>query len=141
MAIFAIVLLNALMGYIQQARAEQAVATLRQMSAAEANVVRDGERRSIPTTEFVPGDVILVEEGDTVPADARLIESTALQTAEAARVRACRCQKISPRSRKRWDSATGTTWSSAARRRPMGAGPRWSRRPGCEPRWGALRGC
>jgi P-type Ca2+ transporter type 2C len=83
-AIFAIVLLNALMGYIQQARAEQAVAALRQMSAAQAKVVRDGERRSIPATELVPGDVILVEEGDTIPADARLVQSTALQTAEAA---------------------------------------------------------
>ena len=84
MAIFAIVLLNALMGYVQQSRAEQAVAALRQMSAAHANVIRDGARQSIPATELVPGDVILVEEGDTVPADARLIQSTALQTAEAA---------------------------------------------------------
>lgn len=83
-AIFAIVLLNAIMGYLQQARAEQAVAALRQISAAHANVVRDGARQSIPAIELVPGDIILVEEGDTVPADARLIESIALQTAEAA---------------------------------------------------------
>jgi P-type Ca2+ transporter type 2C len=83
-AIFAIVLLNALMGYIQQARAEQALAALRQMSAAHATVIRDGARRSIPATELVPGDIILVEEGDTIPADARLIQSTALHTAEAA---------------------------------------------------------
>ena len=67
MAIFAIVLLNALMGYVQQARAEQALAALRQMSAAHANVIRDGARQSIPATELVPGDIILVEEGDTVP--------------------------------------------------------------------------
>jgi Ca2+-transporting ATPase len=72
------------MGYVQQARAEQAVAALRQMSAAQASVVRDGARQSIPATELVPGDVILVEEGDTIPADARLIQSTALHTAEAA---------------------------------------------------------
>jgi Ca2+-transporting ATPase len=84
MAILAIVLLNALMGYFQRSRAEQAVAALRQMSAADATVVRDGARQSVPATELVPGDVILVEEGDTVPADARLIRSTALQTAEAA---------------------------------------------------------
>jgi P-type Ca2+ transporter type 2C len=83
-AIFAIVLLNALMGYIQQSRAEQAVAALREMSAAQAEVIRDGARQSIPATELVPGDVILIEEGDTVAADARLIQSTALQTAEAA---------------------------------------------------------
>ena len=84
MAIFAVVLLNAVMGYVQQSRAEQAMAALQQMSAANAHVVRDGERRAVPATEVVPGDIILVEEGDTVPADARLIESIALQTAEAA---------------------------------------------------------
>jgi Ca2+-transporting ATPase len=84
MAIFAVVMLNALMGYVQQSRAEEAVAALRRMSAASANVVRDGERQDIPAADVVPGDVILVEEGDTVPADARLIQSTALQTAEAA---------------------------------------------------------
>jgi Ca2+-transporting ATPase len=83
-AIFSVVLLNAIMGYIQQSRAEEAVAALRNMSAAHAKVVRDGERRSIAAAEVVPGDVILIEEGDTVPADARLIQSTALQTAEAA---------------------------------------------------------
>jgi Ca2+-transporting ATPase len=60
------------------------VAALRQMSAAHAHVIRDGARQSIPATEVVPGDIILIEEGDTVPADARLIQSTALQTAEAA---------------------------------------------------------
>jgi Ca2+-transporting ATPase len=83
-AILAVVLLNAIMGYLQQMRAEQAVAALRQMSAARANVVRDGTRQSIPAAELVPGDVILIEEGDTIPADARLIHSTALHTAEAA---------------------------------------------------------
>jgi P-type Ca2+ transporter type 2C len=82
-AIFAVVLLNATMGYIQESRAEAAVAALRAMSAADAHVVRDGERRRVPASEIVPGDVIVIEEGDTVPADARLVEATALQTAEA----------------------------------------------------------
>jgi P-type Ca2+ transporter type 2C len=84
MAIFAVVLLNAVMGYVQQSRAERAVAALRQMSAADAHVIRDGARQTVPATELVLGDVILVEEGDTIPADARLLESSALQTAEAA---------------------------------------------------------
>jgi Ca2+-transporting ATPase len=84
MAIFAVVLLNAILGYIQETRAEQAVAALRQMSAAHAHVIRDGTRQSIAVTEIVPGDIILIEEGDTIPADARLMQSTALQTAEAA---------------------------------------------------------
>jgi Ca2+-transporting ATPase len=84
MAIFAVVLLNAVMGYVQESRAEEAVTALRQMSAAHANVIRGGVRQSIPAIEVVPGDIILIEEGDTVPADARLMESIALQTAEAA---------------------------------------------------------
>jgi hypothetical protein len=84
MAIFAIVLLNAIMGHVQQARAEQLVAGLHQMSAAHANVLCDGARQSIVSTELVPGDIILVEEGDAIPADARLIQSTALQVAESA---------------------------------------------------------
>jgi P-type Ca2+ transporter type 2C len=83
MAILAVVLLNAIMGYVQESRAESAVAALRQMAAAHANVMRDGERQSVPATEVVPGDLILIEEGDTVPADALLIHSTALQMAEA----------------------------------------------------------
>jgi Ca2+-transporting ATPase len=83
-AILAVVLLNALMGYIQQSRAEQAVAALRQMSAAHAHVVRGGARQSISAAEVVPGDIVLIEAGDTVPADARLLQSMALQTAEAA---------------------------------------------------------
>ncbi len=83
-AIFVVVLLNATMGYVQEARAEAAVAALRAMAADEATVIRGGARRSIPATEIVPGDVVLVDEGDTIPADARLIESVALQTSEAA---------------------------------------------------------
>lgn len=84
LAIFAIVILNALMGYIQEARAERAAAALQQLSAARSNVIRDGERESIAAADLVPGDIILVSEGDTVPADARLIQSVALQTVEAA---------------------------------------------------------
>lgn len=83
-AIFVIVILNALLGYVQEARAERAVAALRQMSAARADVIRNGMRQGIPAADLVPGDIILVEEGDTVPADARVVRSTALQTQEAA---------------------------------------------------------
>jgi P-type Ca2+ transporter type 2C len=84
LAIFAVVLLNAGMGYVQETRAEAAVAALRAMSAADAAMVRDGERRTVPAADIVPGDIIIIEEGGTIPADARLIESVALQTAEAA---------------------------------------------------------
>jgi Ca2+-transporting ATPase len=84
LTILAVVLLNAVMGYVQVAKAEQAVAALKQMSAARANAIRDGQRQSIAASDVVPGDIIIVEEGDTVPADARLIRIAALQTAEAA---------------------------------------------------------
>ncbi len=83
MAIFAVVLLNAIMGFVQQARAEEAVAALREMAAARANVIRDGARLSVPAPEIVPGDILLFEDGDTIPADARLIQVTSLQVAEA----------------------------------------------------------
>jgi Ca2+-transporting ATPase len=84
LAIFAVVLLNAVMGYTQESRAEQAMTALRQMSAAQAKVIRDGTQQSVPATGIVPGDIILLEEGDIVPADARLIQSIALQSSEAA---------------------------------------------------------
>lgn len=83
-AIFSVVLINALMGFLQEARAEKAVAALKRMAAAQATVIRDGARQSIASDEVVPGDVLLLEEGNTIAADARLFEVTALQTAEAA---------------------------------------------------------
>jgi Ca2+-transporting ATPase len=84
MAILAVVILNGALGFVQEARAESAVAALRQMSAAHAHVVRDGERSTAPAAEVVPGDVIIVDEGDTIPADARLLRKAAFQTAESA---------------------------------------------------------
>ena len=84
LTIFAIVVANAILGFIQEERAEHAVASLAKMTAASAIVVRDGERITVPASELVPGDVIVVEEGATIPADARVIESVSLQTAEAA---------------------------------------------------------
>jgi Ca2+-transporting ATPase len=83
-AIGAIVLLNAALGYIQESRAQAALDALRAMSATRAAVIRDGERRSIAASSLVPGDILLIEEGDTIAADARLVESAALQAAEAA---------------------------------------------------------
>ncbi|HET7707638.1 MAG TPA: cation-translocating P-type ATPase [Thermoanaerobaculia bacterium] len=82
-AILCVVFLNAAMGFVQESRAEAAVSALRAMSAKEAAVIRNGERLRVPAAELVPGDVILIEEGDTIPADGRLIESAALNAAEA----------------------------------------------------------
>jgi ATPase, P-type (transporting), HAD superfamily, subfamily IC/ATPase, P-type (transporting), HAD superfamily, subfamily IC len=84
LVIFAVVLLNAILGYVQEARAASAVVALRRMAAARAHVIRGGERRDVAAAEIVPGDIVVIEEGDTIPADARLIHSTALQTAEGA---------------------------------------------------------
>lgn len=63
-AILAVVLFNATLGYVQQARAEAAVAALRAMTAADATVIRDGQRLTLSAAEIVPGDIILIEEGD-----------------------------------------------------------------------------
>ena len=84
LTILAVLLLNAGMGYVQEGRAEQALSALRRLSAAHAEVLRDGERRRVPAASLVPGDVLLLEEGSTVPADARVFEAVALQTVEAA---------------------------------------------------------
>ncbi|MEK6640191.1 MAG: HAD-IC family P-type ATPase, partial [Nitrospirota bacterium] len=82
-AILAIVFLNGLLGFVQEFRAERSLAALRKMSVATARVVRDGTLRSIPACELVPGDVILLEAGDRIPADARLIYAANFQVQEA----------------------------------------------------------
>jgi P-type Ca2+ transporter type 2C len=63
---------------------ESAIAAFRHMSAAHAHLVRDGEPTSVPATDVVPGHILIVEDGDTVPADGRLVHSIALHVAEAA---------------------------------------------------------
>ncbi|MEO1062960.1 MAG: cation-translocating P-type ATPase [Actinomycetota bacterium] len=79
-----IVLLNAVIGFAQERRADDAVAALRRMTAPEATVVRDGDTVRIPASEVVPGDVLVLAEGDAVAADGRVIESAGLRVAEAA---------------------------------------------------------
>jgi Ca2+-transporting ATPase len=83
LAIVAVVVLNAVLGYVQQERAESAIGALQNMTAARAHVVRDGQPATVPAADIVVGDLIVVEEGDTVPADARIVHATALQVAEA----------------------------------------------------------
>ncbi|WP_407685808.1 cation-translocating P-type ATPase [Mycobacterium sp. HUMS_1102779] len=79
-----ILVLNAALGYAQEARAERAVDALARLTAATARVVRDGAERRIPAGELVPGDVLLLAEGDAVAADARLLTATGLRVSEAA---------------------------------------------------------
>jgi magnesium-transporting ATPase (P-type) len=78
-----IVVLNAILGYVQEARAEHAVEALQRLSATTASVVRDGAQQRLPTTEIVPGDVLVLAEGDTVAADARLLSAATLKVSEA----------------------------------------------------------
>jgi Ca2+-transporting ATPase len=78
-----VVLVNAGLGAFQELRAEQAVAALRSYAAPTAHCRRDGDLQEIPATQLVPGDVVLLRAGDTVPADARLIESYELEVEEA----------------------------------------------------------
>ena len=82
--IFAVVLLNALLGFIQEGRAEQALDSIRNMLSAEARTLRGGQTRMTPAEELVPGDIVLLESGDKVPADLRLIDVKNLRTEEAA---------------------------------------------------------
>lgn len=78
-----ILVANAVLGYVQQARAEQAVAALQRMAAATSTVVRDGHEQRIPSADVVPGDVLVLAEGDAVSADARLVDASSLTVAEA----------------------------------------------------------
>ena len=81
--IMAIVILNALLGFVQEARAERSVRALMALAAPESSVIRDGERQRIAAEEIVLGDIILLEAGDKVPADARVVEEANLHTDEA----------------------------------------------------------
>ena len=82
--ILAVVLLNAILGVIQESKAEAAIEALQNMTAATCKVLRDGKMVILPSTELVPGDVVLLEAGDSVPADGRIIENASLQIEEAA---------------------------------------------------------
>lgn len=81
--ILAVVLINAVIGFVQEGRAEQAMNAIRRMLAPVAAVVRDGQRLSVPGETLVPGDIVLLEAGDRVPADLRLLSGNALQIQEA----------------------------------------------------------
>ncbi len=82
-AIMAIVVLNAILGVVQETKAEQALAALKKMAAPSATVIRDSVQKSIPSPELVPGDIVLLEAGNYVPADLRLVEAINLKVDEA----------------------------------------------------------
>jgi magnesium-transporting ATPase (P-type) len=81
--ILAVVLLNAVIGFLQEGRAERALEAIRHMLSPRASVIRNGERVNLAAEELVPGDMVLIETGDRVPADIRLIRAKGLQIDEA----------------------------------------------------------
>ncbi len=82
-AIMAIVILNAVLGVVQEGRAEEALAALKKMAAPNARVLREGYTQTVPSGDLVPGDVVILETGNYVPADVRLVESANLRIEEA----------------------------------------------------------
>jgi Ca2+-transporting ATPase len=84
LAIIVIVILNAIIGFVQEYRAEKAMAALRGMAAPIATVIRDGMTTNIPASELVPGDIVVLEAGNIVPADIKLVEIANLKVEEAA---------------------------------------------------------
>ncbi len=82
--ILAVVIINAIMGVVQEAKAEQAIEALREMSTPNANILRNGHTVTVKSDELVPGDIVLLEAGDVVPADLRLLEASSLKIEEAA---------------------------------------------------------
>ena len=74
-AIIAIVVLNAVLGIVQERRAEQALAALQELAAPDANIIRAGHRITVPASQLVPGDIVFLESGNYVPADVRLIDA------------------------------------------------------------------
>ena len=82
--ILAVVLINAILGVFQESKAEKAIEALQEMSKAQSKVIRDGRLISIPSEDLVVGDIIVLEAGDSVPADARIIECASMKIEEAA---------------------------------------------------------
>ncbi len=111
-AILVIVALNAVIGAVQEYRAERAVAALRRLAAPEACVVRDGGRLTLPARELVPGDLVLLEAGNVVPADLRLVESADLQPDESALRGAA--HPSGPTRTRRSSKTTTCRWATAA---------------------------
>jgi Ca2+-transporting ATPase len=82
-AIFTIVVLNAILGVVQERRAEKALTALKKLAAPDAQVMRDGRRMTIPASQLVPGDIVYLEAGNFIPADLRLLDASNLRVEEA----------------------------------------------------------
>ena len=134
--ILAVVLLNAVLGVIQESKAEAAIEALQTMTAATSKVLRDGAVAELESSRLVPGDVVLLEAGDAVPADGRLLACASLQIEEAA------LTGESVPSAKSTDPLTGDvpwgiagTWPTWAPPFPMAGAAWWSPPPEWTRRW------
>jgi Ca2+-transporting ATPase len=82
--ILAVVLINAVLGVVQESKAEQAIAALQEIAAATSKALRDGQQMTIRSVDLVPGDMVILEAGDSVPADGRIMECASMKVEEAA---------------------------------------------------------
>jgi Ca2+-transporting ATPase len=142
-AVLAIVSVNAVLGFLQESRAERSLEALRRLTAPVARVLREGRVRSVPAEELVPGDILLLEAGDRVPADARLLEATALAAEEAALTGESRPVAKDPAPLSPPSVASPRPARPAARRRDQSApgGPTsWSAVPPAERRNAVFQG-
>ncbi|MBK6753406.1 MAG: hypothetical protein IPG69_07365 [Flavobacteriales bacterium] len=141
--ILAIVLLNAVIGVVQEFRAEKALDALKRMAAPQATVRRGGSLRTIAAREVVPGDLVVLEAGQVVPADLRFTACHGLRMQEAALTGESLDTAKQPDALEEMTcrSAIAPTWASRAPWWPRDA-PRASRWPrACAQRWGASPGC
>ena len=115
-----VVIVNAVLGVVQESKAEKAIEALQEMSAATTKILRDGKTETVKSEDLVPGDIILLDAGDAVPADCRIIECMSMKIEEAAltgesvpvsKITASSCRTMKKKSL----SATAKTWHTWAR--------------------------
>lgn len=76
-------MLNAIVGFVQEYKAEQSIESLKKMMSLQSRVIRDGQKITIDSTQLVPGDIVILEEGDKIPADGYLLQMNNLETSES----------------------------------------------------------
>ncbi len=111
LTIMAIVIINAILGFAQEFRAERSLDALKKLAAPNALVLREGKKSNVPASQLVPGDIVFLEAGDKIPADARLLESIALEM---------KSRKLLEQARQ---STQKSTRSRSERAKPMMADP------------------
>ena len=127
--ILGVVVINAVLGAVQEGKAERALDAIRNMLSLQAMAVRGGQRRAVPAEQLVPGDLVFLQSGDRVPADLRLVRIKGLQTQEGALTgESCRSRSRSIRSPPMRRSAIAPPWPTRGRSSPTAKGPgSWSR--------------